>query len=80
MKIQKSGLGSSGKTQPKNDAKSSQPYTGQRWKDTRGQGVTVTGASLYRVKFVRDGYEFSCEMPTARFLKDFTLVVGSRNV
>ncbi|OMQ22466.1 hypothetical protein BMI79_11720 [Serratia oryzae] len=50
------------------------PYPGQRWKDNRGQGVTVTGASVYRVKFVRDGYEFPCEMPTARFCSEFTLV------
>ncbi|WP_260524134.1 DUF4222 domain-containing protein [Serratia sp. PL7] len=55
------------------------PYSGQRWKDNRGNGVTVTGASIYRVKFIRDGYEFPCEMPTSRFLNDFTLTGGSHH-
>ena len=55
------------------------PYSGQCWKDNRGNKVTVTGASIYRVKFIRDGYEFPCEMPTSRFLSDFTLTVGSHH-
>ncbi|WP_083704432.1 DUF4222 domain-containing protein [Serratia oryzae] len=62
------------KLTPKTGSVDNTPYPGQRWKDNRGQGVTVTGASVYRVKFVRDGYEFPCEMPTARFCSEFTLV------
>lgn len=55
------------------------PYSGQRWKDNRGQGVTVTGASIYRVKFTRDGYGSPCEIPTERFLKEFKHV-GTQTV
>jgi hypothetical protein len=58
---------------PKTDNAVITPYSGQRWKDHRGNGVTVTGASVYRVKFIRDGYDFPCEIPTSRFLKDFAL-------
>lgn len=60
------------KLSPKTESADIAPYSGQRWKDNLGQGVTVTGASISRVKFIRDGYEFPCEIPTARFLKEFT--------
>ncbi|WP_337049363.1 DUF4222 domain-containing protein [Serratia fonticola] len=60
------------KLTPKTENADITPYSGQRWKDNRGQGVTVTGASIYRVKFIRDGYEFPCEMPTDRFCREFT--------
>jgi hypothetical protein len=62
------------KLTPKTGYEGITPYSGQHWKDNRGNGVTVTGASIYRVKFIRDGYEFPCEMPTERFLKEFSLV------
>ncbi|MBL0878668.1 DUF4222 domain-containing protein [Serratia ureilytica] len=62
------------KLTPKTDNAGITPYSGQHWKDHRGNGVMVTGASIYRVKFTRDGYESPCEMPTERFLKEFTHV------
>ncbi|WP_199637838.1 DUF4222 domain-containing protein [Serratia sp. PAMC26656] len=62
------------KLTPKTDNADITPYSGQRWKDHRGNGVMVTGASIYRVKFIRDGYEFPCEMPTERFRSEFTCV------
>ncbi len=61
------------KLSPKTGSTDITPHPGQRWKDNCGQGVTVSGASIYRVKFIRDSYEFPCEMPTSRFLKNFTL-------
>ncbi|MGU9760308.1 DUF4222 domain-containing protein [Serratia marcescens] len=67
------------KLTPKTDNADITPYSGQRWKDHRGNGVTVTGASIYRVKFIRDGYDFPCEMPTSRFLNDFALAGGSHH-
>ncbi|VEA69342.1 Uncharacterised protein [Serratia plymuthica] len=54
-------------------------YSNQRWKDNRGNEVTVTGASIYRVKFIRDGYEFPCEIPMSRFLSGFTLTGGTHH-
>jgi len=63
----------------KSDSDEITPYSGQRWKDHRGNGVTVTGASIYRVKFIRDEYDFPCEMPTSRFLNDFMLAGGSHH-
>lgn len=65
------GHQSGAKISPKTGTADITPYSGQRWKDNRGQGVTVTGASIYRVKFTRDGYESPCEIPTERFLKEF---------
>jgi hypothetical protein len=59
------------KLSPKTESADITPYSGQCWKDNRGQGVT--GASIYRVKFTRDGYSSPCEVPTSRFLRDFTL-------
>ena len=67
------------KLTPKTDSAEITPYSGQLWKDHRGNGVTVTGASIYRVKFIRNGYDFPCEMPTSRFLSDFTLTGGSHH-
>jgi hypothetical protein len=63
-----------GKHTPKTGSADITPCPDQRWKDKRGNGVAVTGASIYRVKFIRDGYEFPCEMPTVRFLSEFTHV------
>lgn len=50
------------------------PYSDQCWKDNRGLGVTVIEASIYRVKFTRDGYEFPCEIPTERLFNEFAYV------
>lgn len=62
------------KLTPKTEKASITLYSGQRWKDNRGNGVAVTGASIDRVRFIRDGYEFPCEIPTVRFLSEFTHV------
>ncbi|AXF77171.1 DUF4222 domain-containing protein [Erwinia tracheiphila] len=79
MKNKNSGLTASGQTHPKNDNSVVTPYPGQCWKDNRGHNVTVAGASIHRVKFIRDGYSSPCEVPTARFLKEFTLFHGGEH-
>lgn len=69
MKIKKSGLSSSGKTQPKN---AHEPMTGDRYQDTRGQRVTVTQTDFNRIAFTRDGYPAPNVMPQSRFITEFT--------
>ncbi len=45
-----------------------------RWKDKRGEMVTVKDIAFNRVKFIRDSYEFPCVFPLERFVKEFSFV------
>ncbi len=49
------------------------PQINDRWKDGRGEIVTVIAAAFNRVTFVRDGYEYPCSYPLVRFVKEFSL-------
>lgn len=44
---------------------------GDKWKDGRGDIVTVESYRFHRVTFYREGYEFPCVQPETRFLKEF---------
>ncbi|HEC2617670.1 DUF4222 domain-containing protein [Klebsiella michiganensis] len=50
------------------------PEINDRWKDKRGEMVTVKDIAFNRVKFVRDSYEFPCVFPLERFVKEFSFV------
>ncbi|MGU3528276.1 DUF4222 domain-containing protein [Raoultella planticola] len=50
------------------------PEINDRWKDKRGEVVTVKDIAFNRVKFVRDSYDFPCIFPLARFVKEFSFV------
>ncbi|HDL4062989.1 TPA: DUF4222 domain-containing protein [Escherichia coli] len=50
------------------------PEINDRWKDKRGEIVTVKDNAFNRVKFSRDGYEFPCVFPLERFVKEFSFV------
>lgn len=47
------------------------PSIGDRWLDSRGEAVTITGLSFNRVTFLRDGYEHPCIYPDGRFTREF---------
>lgn len=47
------------------------PSVGDRWLDSRGEVVTITGLSFNRVTFLRDGYEHPCIYPDGRFTREF---------
>lgn len=51
-----------------------EPMPKDRYQDKRGQFVTIKSCVFNRVIFYRDGYESPCEVPTSRFLKEFTHV------
>lgn len=50
------------------------PQINDRWKDKRGEAVTVKSVAFNRVTFVRDGYEFPCVFPLERFAKEFAFI------
>ncbi|HBK4615515.1 TPA: DUF4222 domain-containing protein [Klebsiella michiganensis] len=50
------------------------PEINDRWKDKRGEMVTVKDIAFNRVKFIRDSYEFPCVFPLERFVKEFSFV------
>lgn len=50
------------------------PEINDRWKDKRGEMVTVKDIAFNRVKFIRDSYEFPCVFPQERFVKEFSFV------
>lgn len=50
------------------------PEINDRWKDKRGEMVTVKDIAFNRIKFVRDSYEFPCVFPLERFVKEFCFV------
>ncbi|MFB5951568.1 DUF4222 domain-containing protein [Klebsiella pasteurii] len=50
------------------------PQINDRWKDKRGEMVTVKDIAFNRVKFLREGYEFPCTFPRERFVKEFSFV------
>lgn len=60
---------SEGKTQPKIRA-------GEKWRDSRGEIVTVKTTLFNRVVFYRKGYEFPCAQPEQRFIREFRPVEG----
>lgn len=47
---------------------------GSKWRDSRGDIVTIEDHRFSRVTFTREGYSFPCVQPHMRFLKEFTLV------
>lgn len=50
----------------------SQPEPQQRYKDSRGESVTVHNVQFNRVTFYRDGYSSPCKQPLERFMREFT--------
>ncbi|HGH4719397.1 TPA: DUF4222 domain-containing protein [Enterobacter hormaechei] len=42
-----------------------------RWKDSRGEKITVTGVTDSRITYVRDGYSHDCVFSENRFLNEF---------
>ncbi|WP_196015467.1 DUF4222 domain-containing protein [Klebsiella variicola] len=50
------------------------PQINDRWKDKRGEMVTVKDIAFNRVKFFRDSYEFPCVFSLERFVKEFSFV------
>lgn len=42
-----------------------------RWKDSRGEKITVTAVTDSRITYVRDGYSHECVFSEYRFRKEF---------
>ena len=42
-----------------------------RWKDSRGEKITVTGVMDSRISYVRDGYSHECVFSEYRFRNEF---------
>ncbi|MFA1661611.1 DUF4222 domain-containing protein [Klebsiella quasipneumoniae] len=44
------------------------------YRDAQGQTVSVVSVAHNRVTFYREGYQFPCVQPIARFMKEYTEV------
>ena len=51
-----------------------EPQINDRWKDARGEIVTVTDVAFNYVRFVRDGFKFPVTYSSERFVKEFSFV------
>ncbi|WP_072017641.1 DUF4222 domain-containing protein [Erwinia typographi] len=51
-----------------------EPQVNSRWKDGRGELVTVTDVAFNFVRFIRDGYKFPVTYSPERFVKEFSPV------
>lgn len=49
-----------------------EPQINDRWKDGRGELVTVTDIAFNFVRFIRDGFRFPVTYSPERFVKEFT--------
>lgn len=49
-----------------------EPQINDRWKDGRGEIVTVTDVAFNYVRFVRDGFKFPVTYSPVRFVKEFS--------
>lgn len=50
------------------------PESKERYKDKRGQFVTIKSCVFNRVVFIRDGYQAECVYPLSRFETEFTFI------
>lgn len=47
---------------------------GDKWRDIRGDIVTISAFGHNRVTYVREGYEHPCIFPVSRFRSEFTRI------